>query len=92
LGAPVFDEGFLYRVKLLSVRQSFNGDNLLPLNLGREKQTGAHGRPIQQDRARAASPILAPALCPGQLKILPDDLQKGPVRSDFKNFNPSVYV
>jgi hypothetical protein len=37
LSAAVFDEGFLYRVKLLSVAQSFYGDNFLPLNFRREK-------------------------------------------------------
>jgi hypothetical protein len=79
-------------VQLLSVGQSFYGDDLLPLNFRREQQTGTHGCTIQQDRARAASSILAPTLRPGQLEILSDDLQKGPVRSDFEHFNSSIYV
>jgi hypothetical protein len=73
LSATVFDESLLHRVQLLSVGQTFNGDNLLPLNFRCEKQTGTHGCPIQQDRARTASSILAPALRSGKLQIIPDD-------------------
>jgi hypothetical protein len=92
LNATVFDECLLYRVQLLSVGQSFYGDNLLPLNFRREKQTGTHGCPIQQDRARTACSILAPALRPGKVQIIADDLQKGAVRSDFKPFNSPIYI
>jgi hypothetical protein len=47
LRATVFDECLLHRVQLLSVGQSFYGDDLLPLNFRREKQTGTHGCTIQ---------------------------------------------
>jgi hypothetical protein len=51
-----------------------------PFGLNRQDQAGVHGLAVQNDRAGTALTHIAAFLCPGELKIIAQHVDKGSVR------------
>ena len=77
LNGPFFDKTLLKRMKLPSLAEAFDREDLLSVDINGEREARKMGLPIDENRACPARPQIAPALRSGESKVLPQHLQEG---------------
>src|SRR5262245_23384056 len=70
LQAVAVQEGGLHRVKLAAGRETFDGDDVLPLACRRQCQTGQDALAVYNHRARPAGALIAALLRSGQSQLV----------------------
>ena len=88
LQAVVFHERPLQRMKLVAVRQSFDGADFLPSRLHREHQAGANRLAFDEHRAGAADAVLAADMGAGLPAIVAHHIGQRPPRLDANDVSP----
>src|SRR5512140_188620 len=75
----MIDEGLLQRMQLVVLRETFDRDDLLAVDVLQRGLAGTNGLAVDHHRARAAQSGAATMLGAGQVEIRPEDPQQSPV-------------
>src|SRR5262249_42940468 len=67
-------KGLLERIEPPPVGEALDGLDVAAVHLNGEQQAGPHGRPIDDDRARAAHTVLAAEMGSGQLEVVAQEV------------------
>jgi hypothetical protein len=78
----VFNESFLHRMKLFPVGEPFDRRNFFPLLHHRKGKTRIDTFSVDNHRAGAALPVVAPFLAAGQVKLIAQQIQQSCARVD----------
>lgn len=77
-------EGFLERMKLVPICQTFDREDFLTINLRGEHKARIHSLSVHQDRACTALTDLTSPFCARQAQLLPQQIKECQVRANFK--------
>ena len=86
----VRDEGALHGMQRITRRQPLDGADRGALRLHRKDQAGTHRLAIQQHRAGAAHPMLAPHMRAGQAAFLADRVEQNAARLQAQRVVPAI--
>jgi hypothetical protein len=64
----VFKKGLLHGVEFAVVRETLDSRDLFVLDVAREREAGADGLAVDENRTRAAEPTLQPSTVPLSLR------------------------
>jgi hypothetical protein len=78
-------------MKLRTFRQTFDGRDVLTLEIGRQKKTGKRRLPVEQHRAGAALPDFTAVFGSGQCEILPQHFKQRTARICGKLPHLAIY-
>jgi hypothetical protein len=70
------NEGLLHRIKPAGAFEPFNRDNLVPVGLAGQNQTGVHRAAVEQNRARAALAFATAFLGAGQAAVVAQHIKQ----------------
>jgi len=68
---------------LAAIRQSLDGLDRCAVRLHRQHQTGTDDLPVHAHRTRAANPMLATDMRPGQLQMFPQEVRQIEARQNI---------
>src|SRR5439155_1536820 len=85
-------ERFLNRVQALSVAQSLDGHQGVPVGLHRQQQAGAHRLTVQKNGAGPADAVLAPQVGAGQTEVFAEHVGQRAAHRDRDDVALPVHV
>ena len=71
---------------------AFNGRNLLAFATGRQQRARHHRHSIDQHRASATRGVVAPALGPSELQLLPQNVEQQRIRLNCKFVPAAIHA
>jgi hypothetical protein len=80
LEGVALDKGGLQRMKLLALRQAFNGLDLAPIDQRGEREARLHALSIDEDRAGSALPEVTAFLRASELQVFAQGIEQGGAR------------